>query len=422
MGLSASQGRMLLLTARKNDLEFRAQQISQRRLVLSSQLEQISTDYEEAMSNRVMHIKLMDTSGETASNKEYNLTYAALVSGTVYSAENGRAAQYGLVASGTAGTKAMLDDGVYSTTNYRLVNADGYIVVASEDEIPTKSTYTKKATDYNFNFSDTDDKRGFKTEKKEKLENNDYVLLTDGRAVLYGQISDDDKSKIAQNADKSYHVLKFNDSAKAGTDSVAGLEVESRSNDNDKLVTSYKLSTLSGGAPKTSTNETVVEESVTEKDNGGKENIRAIGVNYTDKFGNVQEKTIHYVIDPSLVKDSIGADSGSNYLQECLRNGLYSIQKGTEDRDDEDNDGEYVEWRDISWDSATSIYDQYYDDDDAAAKAKYDRLQTQIQNQDKKLELELNNIETQRSAVTTEVESVQKVIDDNVDSTFKTFA
>ena len=68
MGLSASQGRMLLLTARKNDLEFRAQQISQRRLVLSSQLEQISTDYEEAMSNRVMHIKLMDTSGETASN------------------------------------------------------------------------------------------------------------------------------------------------------------------------------------------------------------------------------------------------------------------------------------------------------------------------------------------------------------------
>ena len=49
-------------------------------------------------------------------------------------------------------------------------------------------------------------------------------------------------------------------------------------------------------------------------------------------------------------------------------------------------------------------------------------MQKQIQNQDKKLELELNNIETQRSAVTTEVESVQKVIDDNVDSTFKTFA
>ena len=60
--------------------------------------------------------------------------------------------------------------------------------------------------------------------------------------------------------------------------------------------------------------------------------------------------------------------------------------------------------------------------DDDTAKAKYDRLQNQIQAQDKKLELELDNIETQRSAVTTEVESVEKVIKDNVESTFKTFA
>ena len=45
MGLSASQGRMLLLTARKSDLEFRAQQISQRRLILSQQLEEIAMEY-----------------------------------------------------------------------------------------------------------------------------------------------------------------------------------------------------------------------------------------------------------------------------------------------------------------------------------------------------------------------------------------
>ena len=40
----------------------------------------------------------------------------------------------------------------------------------------------------------------------------------------------------------------------------------------------------------------------------------------------------------------------------------------------------------------------------ASSKAKYDRLQNQIQAQDKKLELELDNIETQRKAVDTETE------------------
>lgn len=45
----------------------------------------------------------------------------------------------------------------------------------------------------------------------------------------------------------------------------------------------------------------------------------------------------------------------------------------------------------------------YYDDEEAAAKAKYDKLQEQIQNRDNKLEMELNNLETQRLAVQREM-------------------
>lgn len=52
MGLSASQARFLTLTARKSDLEYRAQQISNSRLVLSKQLEEIATEYTNAQSNR----------------------------------------------------------------------------------------------------------------------------------------------------------------------------------------------------------------------------------------------------------------------------------------------------------------------------------------------------------------------------------
>lgn len=41
---------------------------------------------------------------------------------------------------------------------------------------------------------------------------------------------------------------------------------------------------------------------------------------------------------------------------------------------------------------------------------------------DRVLELELNNIDTQHTAVQTEVDAVKKVIEKNIDMTFKTFA
>ena len=414
MGLSASQGRMLLLTARKNDLEFRAQQISQRRLVLSSQLEQISTEYEEAMSNRVMHIKLTDASGDTTSSKEYNLTYAALMSGTAYRANSGDATQYGIVPSATAGTKGMLDDKVYATTNYRLVNTDGYIVVSDVSEIPTEANSI--STEKTYSFSLDEDNNQFKIEEKDSVGKGDYVFLTTGKAVLYDDLSDDEKENNLVKIGGKYQTMSKNK------------DVEGTPKGLTKLTTTKKEGGTRDEYSLASPNAFNSEEKEIKNPIGLKaecvgENQYALYKNYTDANGNPVTKLVaHYIVDQSLARDSVGADTGENYLQECLRNGLYSLQKGTEDANDEDNDGDLVEWRDISWDSATSIYDQYYDDDDAAAKAKYDRLQTQIQNQDKKLELELNNIETQRSAVTTEVESVQKVIDDNVDSTFKTFA
>ena len=127
-----------------------------------------------------------------------------------------------------------------------------------------------------------------------------------------------------------------------------------------------------------------------------------------------------YFVDSTLKTGSFiegeGA-SGPNYLQDCLRNGKYAIQKYNNNAEEENR-----KWTNISWDSAANIGDEYYTDDDEKAKTRYDRLQNQIQNQDKKLELELDNIETQRSAVTTEEESVKKVIDENIEGSFNAFA
>lgn len=45
-----------------------------------------------------------------------------------------------------------------------------------------------------------------------------------------------------------------------------------------------------------------------------------------------------------------------------------------------------------------------------------------LQSLDQALELQLRRVDTQQQAVATEIESVQKVIDKNIDLVFKTFA
>lgn len=276
MGLSASQGRMLLLTARKSDLEFRAQQISQKRLILAQQLEEVSVAYEEATSNRQMKIRLYSdgTNDNDVTNKTVNLTYATLISGAI---ELG-AAVSGIQGSTKVGTKEME---YTSNAAYRLVDPDGAIVVADESEIPNLGAFKKGA---------------------------------DGKYRNNGEI---------------YRV--------------------------DKCL----------------------------------------------KYGST---------------DSNGAIDGPNYLQDALRNGKYLIEKARTDADTKE-----TTWHGISWDATSNISDSYYQDDDDAAKAKYDRLQAQVQSQDKKLELELDNVETQRSAVQTEMDSVDKVMSDNIENTFNAF-
>ncbi|MEI8388484.1 MAG: hypothetical protein WCG23_01235 [bacterium] len=50
MGLAASQGRLLMLTARKSDLEFQVQNVNQQRMIVSMAAAQVGTLYAAQMS------------------------------------------------------------------------------------------------------------------------------------------------------------------------------------------------------------------------------------------------------------------------------------------------------------------------------------------------------------------------------------
>lgn len=410
MGLSASQGRMLLLTARKSDLEYRAQQISQKRLVLAQQLEEIAVDYEDATSNRQMKISLSlaaTNSGNDVVNRTSNLTYATLVSGTL--------TQFSSDDSGIQACDRTAGQEYASTSAYRLVDAYGAIVVSSEDEIPgtiTKTSNVTTAVD-----SDGVYRVGSTSSDGTKQNSGDnYIVIpkeSNGTTTALGTLLDSNSSintkSLQIDTQQGIIAVVKTDGTTAYYNYKTGAEVTDETQRNN--FSSSETATLvndSSSIPASKLSTTSNVNKVEGAD--GKFSL-------LDANGVVIQR---YVVDETLQYGSTdvnGATDGPNYLQDCLRNGKYLIEKGSIN-----TETNKVQWNSLSWDSTANISDSYYTEDDDKAKAKYDRLQTQIQNQDKKLELELDNIETQRSAVTTEIESVQKVIDDNIDSSFKTFA
>lgn len=64
----------------------------------------------------------------------------------------------------------------------------------------------------------------------------------------------------------------------------------------------------------------------------------------------------------------------------------------------------------------------YYTDDDKAAEAEYNTKTASIQVKEKRLQNDLNQVQTQQSACDTEIDSVKKIMDKNIERTFKVFS
>lgn len=263
MGLAASQGRLLLLTARKSDLEYQSQQISQRRLLLSSQLETISNDYSKAIGNRVLMFSYDIIQNQTNYTATEVLSYQGLV-----------------------GTKKA--DGQY----YRVTDALGRVVVPCPPDSMAQTT------------------------------------------------TDENGNTVTQYVDSNGNILSAGDS-------------------------------------------------FTYKD-------EATGL------------TDEYIIVPSILSSSV--------FQQGLRNGAYFIENYSSTESGGDG-----QWNSVTWQSMEEIQDVLDTDDDSYAQSVYETKTAMIQAQDKKLELELKQVETQHKAIETEVESVQKIITKNIESSFKMF-
>jgi len=122
-------------------------------------------------------------------------------------------------------------------------------------------------------------------------------------------------------------------------------------------------------------------------------------------------KKSDFMIAPDLDK--------TDSFQNAIQNGVYYFATLGENSET----GEKV-MKTESWDAiqAGAIGEEYDKADDAEAEAKFKATQDKIQLIDKKLEMQLDKLETERNAIQTELDSVSKVIEDNIEGSFKVFS
>ena len=118
-----------------------------------------------------------------------------------------------------------------------------------------------------------------------------------------------------------------------------------------------------------------------------------------------------YFVDPTI--------TNPENLQMALTNGVYFISML---KYDPSNPIE-ASWQEVNYANTTeTLISEVLDKtDDAAAQAEYDKRNSSFQQKDKMLELRLKQLESEHKALETEMESVKKVIQEDVESSFKTF-
>ena len=137
MGLAASQARLLLLTARKSDLEYRAQQITNSLMILAMQTEEVAREYSLKISNQT--IKYIGTDQDQTTT-EISLTWLA-THGYTLQKRNSKDDDFTDVSSESEYTGPEILEG-YNNGTLRILDANGDEVTLSNNNGFTQTYYT----------------------------------------------------------------------------------------------------------------------------------------------------------------------------------------------------------------------------------------------------------------------------------------
>ena len=435
MGLSASQARLLSLTARQSNLEFEGQQINQQRTNLSNQ----SANYYNSL--------LTMTVPTPPSTDDYTtIKYSFVIGGndatiaqvlpqdnkgnylveyttTLASIGVQENTAYKITASANASSTKTGKAELVNNPN-EAYNADlqYYVQTFREDDEHGEYTALNNNSD---RYSDDRvaagdvtfyDKFGNQVDKTAALDNgklkDEYTALVkkESDEIGYSTVSVQlaDRASYQNALDKGEKVTKFQENTSDNTYGSDNVVTYSASNDTtfSTVASEYKEAFINADLDineyyqyKSSTGIRFAKKEDVEKSaNNSTLSITTFAVASMNKSQKTQLSGVQIEFDTTGRISSMTDAEGNTYTM--------TASTETDDNAYEDAYNQYT-------------YDQYvYDQKQNEINAHIEILQAQ----DKNLELRLSQLNTEHSAIQTEMEAVNKVISKNIDTSFKTFS
>ena len=382
MGMAASQARLLCITARIHDVEYQAQAIQAAKVQLATQSDQVYQEYLDALDATTLTVNMIDT--QTGATSLVAATFNNLCSRNRVTAAD--------------------------SSNYAIRNAECLLVV--EDDI--EDAY------YKFKEAGNNDAYEFAVYMMnggnlQHFENSDIDKMRDplvtAEEAVYQSLSDSDKSsRLITLHDKLTEIT--------GDSDIYAVQNRDLSDDEYKeyqeTLAAYRKELYKRNSADIYAQFNRYEESFTEDFNNKDFNY------YVDIFNQIKSCGGCVSINDYNGPDGDAANN-SGWLQSMVQSGQFSIEIVKTDS----STGEVsMDRTSPSSDSCLSYTTTSTIDNRAVAKAEaeYEHKLKQIDKKDEQFDLDLSKLESERTALTTEYDSVKKVIEDNIDRTFGIFS
>ena len=393
MGMAASQARFLGLTARKTNVEFEGQQINQQRTTLSNQ----SANYYNQLLGMAVPVP--------PSVDDYTKT--------VYTFEDGSL-------SNSISTMIAQPGGLY-LISYTSSWTDDFAAVSAGQSIVTKNSNpdlkkTNNAIDGTLYSVGAKELRkmgdAFKLDVyKDDKKTGQSVYMKNGKyysdAECKNEIADADKNKSNYRLNENYNdeylkSLSLDQLEKLQTEENEYIEILNKQyGDDSKWMVRYVQNTSTGTWSPIFNKKNVLDNAIYSDNGSSQSNIPAYTIGSAQKTEEVKS------VEARMEQDATG-----RIINVTLKPGkpdevTYAVTTNTATDqakyDDAMNQYEYDKYQ----------YDQSIQEINSKIEI--------IQAEDKNLELRLKQLDTEQDAISTEMDAVQKVIEKNTESTFKTF-
>ena len=394
MGMAASQVRLLALTSRLHDVEFEAQSLQSQKIALATQKDALYQDYCDALDAKKIQVAYMDGMGE------YNYVDASFA--TLCGYNSNRVTEYTLIDSRT--DKVIVDQETYDIYN------EFY-----QDKYTFALAMMGFTLDYEDQYEYGDPDKGPRCLGYYNDNLKDPVLMTGAEEVAFYETiaKGGDKADALQEAYDKWEEAKDDDSLsdKEKAEAYNAFRDALYDSENGIADVIYNYMRLSFGS---GSEEDVYDAKLRgDYDPNFDEKLDIEEFNYyVALFENIQAHGGCTPIDPACES----GDEGETWFNNMVNAGLVLIE--VYDREDE-------EWTQTS--VATSSTGNYLKEtqdetDLKKAEAEYEHELDKINDKDTQFDNKLNELETERTAITTEIESIQKVRDDNIERTFGIFS